>query len=121
MATQARIIGVHPVETEEPVHLIELLVEGDVQEFEIGEVTQDDPEHPKANWQVAYDERILEESKKKVRYAFFFHYLDLQRPLLTSAGQLPIPKPTATPAHLQSIVYETPCMHSVVLGQFRSN
>src|SRR6516225_774234 len=86
MATTLKIIGVHPVEAEEPVHLIELLVEGDVGEFDIGEVTQEIKGKPKSEWQVAYDERLIEEWEEKTRYAFFFHYLDLKKPLLTSSG-----------------------------------
>jgi hypothetical protein len=39
MAAEAKIIGVHPIEADEPVHLIELLVEGDADAFDIGEVT----------------------------------------------------------------------------------
>jgi hypothetical protein len=108
MATQAKVVGVHPVEGDQPVHLIELLVEGDVDDFDIGEVTQEAPGQPKMNWQAAYDERLLEESDGKVRYAFFFHYLDLNRPLLSRSASLPLPPPTEAPAHLQDIVYERP-------------
>lgn len=108
MATQAKIIGVHPVEAQEPVHLIELLIEGDVSDFDIGEVTQEVAGQPKSNWQVPYDERVLEEGKQKARYAFFFHYLDFKKPLLTPVGSLPLPKPTKAPPHLQGIEYEPP-------------
>jgi hypothetical protein len=108
MALQAKIVGVHQVEADEPVHLIELLIEGDVEDFDIGEVTQEVAGQPKMNWQAPYDDRLLEESEGMVRYAFFFHYLDLEKPLLTSAGSVPLPKPTKAPAHLQEIVYESP-------------
>jgi hypothetical protein len=108
MATQATIIGVHPVESDEPVHLIELLVEGDVDDFDIGEVTQKVAGQSRMNWQSPYDDRLLEESEEKARYAFFFYYLDLKKPLLTSSDSLPLPKPTKAPAHLQDIKYESP-------------
>ena len=108
MSTQARIIGVHPVEADEPVHLIELLVEGDVADFEIGEVTQEIANEPRSDWQVPYDERVLEESKQRARYAFFFHYLDFKKPLLTPVGSLPLQKPTDVPEHLRDIGYESP-------------
>ena len=88
--------------------MIELLVEGDVEDFDIGEVTQEVAEQPKMNWQVPYDDRLLEESEGKARYAFFFHYLDLKKPLLTSAGSLRLPKVTKVPEHLQVIEYESP-------------
>ena len=108
MATQAKILGVHPVEADEPVHLVELLVEGNVDDFDIGEVTQEVSGQPKSNWQAPYDERVLEESKGKIRYAFFFHYIDLEKPLITPAGSLQLPKSTSLPAHLQDIEYESP-------------
>ena len=76
MPTKAKIIGVHPVEADEPVHLIDLLVEAVTDDFRIGEVTQEVAGQPKSNWQVTYDERVLEATDGKIRYAFFFHYLD---------------------------------------------
>ena len=108
MATQAKILGVHPVEADEPVHLIELLLEGDVEDFDIGEVTQEVAGQSKMNWQAPYDDRILEESESMARYAFFFHYLDLKKPLRTSTGSLPMPQPSKAPAHLQDMEYESP-------------
>jgi hypothetical protein len=108
MPTQVRIIGIHPIEADEPVHLIELLVEGDVEDFDIGELTQEMAGQPKMNWQAPYDDRLLEASEEKARYAFFFHYLDPKRPLLTSHGSLPLPKPTTVPEHLRDIEYEPP-------------
>lgn len=108
MPTKAKIIGIHPVEADEPVHLIDLLVEGNTDDFDIGEVTQEVAGQPKSNWQAPYDERVLEESDGKIRYAFFFHYLELEKPLITPAGSLPVPKPTSKPAHLKDIEYESP-------------
>lgn len=108
MATQAKIIGVHAVEAVEPVHLIELLVEGDTDDFDIGDVTQEVSGQPKSNWQAPYDERVLEESNQKTRYAFFFHYLDFEKPLLTPTGSLSVPKATKTPAHLKDLEYQSP-------------
>ena len=108
MPTKAMIIGVHSVEANEPVYLIDLLVEGNTDDFDIGEVTQEVAGQPKSNWQATYDERVLEESGGKIRYAFFFHYLDFKKPLITPAGSLPLPKPTSKPANLKDIEYESP-------------
>ena len=108
MAGRVRILGVHPVEADEPVHLIELVVEGNVQDFDIGEVTQEVAGEPRDNWQVPYDERLLEETDGKVRYAFFFHYLDLDQPLVTPIGDARLPKPTDVPQHLEGIEYDAP-------------
>src|SRR5437868_9865811 len=87
MATKARIVGVYPVEADEPVHLIELLVEGDLEDFDMDKVTQEVAGQPMRNWQAPYNERLLEESEGKARHAFFFHFLDLNNPLLTSAAR----------------------------------
>ena len=77
-------------------------------DFDFGEVTQEVDGQPKMNWQVSYDERVIEESEGNARYAFFFHYLDLKKPLLTSSGSITLPEPTKAPAHLKSFVYESP-------------
>ena len=49
MATQPKIIGVHAIEADEPVHLIELVVEGDADAFDIGEITQEVAGQPREN------------------------------------------------------------------------
>jgi hypothetical protein len=58
--------------------------------------------------QVPYDEQVISESDGKARVAFFFHYLDLSKPLLTPAGTLALPPPKKIPARLKDIVYEAP-------------
>jgi len=69
-------------------------------------VTQPAEGQPRANWQVPYDERRLQ--KEEGRWAFFFHYLDLKRPLQTQLGDRALPQPTPTPPHLVSVLYEVP-------------
>jgi hypothetical protein len=105
---RVRIVGVHPVPAEVPVHLIELEVEGPIDEFDFGRVTQELPAQPPANWQVAYDEHELSREGKHARFAFFFHYLDLGRPLLTPFGPASVPGESALPRHLQAVEYEQP-------------
>jgi hypothetical protein len=105
---KAKIAGVYPVAAAEPVHLIELVLQGDVEDFDFGEVTQELPDTPKMNWQVAYDDQMIDEGEGKARYVFFFHYLDLEKPLLTPMGSLPIPKPKKIPLRLKDILYEPP-------------
>jgi hypothetical protein len=56
------VVGVYPVpEASEPVHLIELLVL-DSPGFDPAKFVQPDLDEPEENWQVAYDERALNES-----------------------------------------------------------
>lgn len=104
MENQVRVIGIHPVPADEPVHLVELAVEGDADDFDFGEITQEVPGQPRSNWQAVYDERDV----GKNRFAFFFHYLDTTRPLLSPAGPLDLPPESPIPAHLQGIEYEQP-------------
>jgi hypothetical protein len=106
---RVKITGVYPIQAEEPVHLIEVSIEGgDVDGFDFGEVPQEIPDRPKLNWQVPYDERVISESDGKARVLFFFHYLDLNKPLLTPAGALALPRPKKIPPRLKDIVYEAP-------------
>jgi hypothetical protein len=45
---------------------------------------------------------------RDIRVAFFFHYLDRHRPLLTPGGPIPLPEPVARPERLSVITYEPP-------------
>lgn len=101
-----KIIGVHPVVAPQPCHLIELEIGELLSLFDWKAVTQEDPAQPRANWQVAYDETPL--NNEGTRWAFFFHYLDFSRPLLTPAGPLEIPAPSLLPEHLRHLQYIEP-------------
>jgi hypothetical protein len=98
------IRGVHPVAANEPCHLLE--AELDAGDFDWGSVTQAIPGEPESNWQVPWDERPLDDEKR--RWAFFFHYLDFNKPLSTPDGDVPLPPPTPIPQHLANIDYESP-------------
>jgi hypothetical protein len=100
------IRGVHPVEeATDPCHLIEAEL-SDGENFDWGKVTQEDATQPRDNWQVPYDEQPLDEDER--RWAFFFHYLDLSKPLMTPSGPIQLPSPTPMPAHLKNIEYMEP-------------
>jgi hypothetical protein len=101
-----KVIGIHAIEADEPVHLIEIEVDSSAP-FDVDEVTQKVPGQPRNNWQVPYDERELE-SDGAQRFAFFFHYLDLESPLETPFGPVTLPAPTPFPDHLADIIYEKP-------------
>lgn len=108
MANQARIVGIHPIAADEPVHLVELEIVGSADDFDFGEVTQELPDQPRSNWQVPYDEREIASEPGRVWSAFFFHYLDTSKPLLSPAGPLELPTETPVPEHLQDVEYEQP-------------
>jgi len=108
MATRVEVLGVHPVAAAEPVHLIEMVIEGNAVELDFGQVTQEDVTQPRENWQVAYEEQVLDEANDSVRFACFFHYLSFEKPLLTPLGIVQLPQPTPMPTHLQHIHYDPP-------------
>jgi hypothetical protein len=101
-----RVLGVHPIAAREPVHLIEIEVQG-ADDFDFGQVTEGMPDQPKENWQVAYDEREIASEGAK-RFAFFFHHLDFGAQLETPFGPVSLPAATPIPSHLNTITYEEP-------------
>jgi hypothetical protein len=105
MSDQFRILGVHPIDADEPVCLIEVEIEKP-DGFDFGQITQFD-DGRRETWQVAYDELELPAFDGK-RFAFFFHYLKSDYPLLTPFGPIAIPELTPLPDHLQAIRYEAP-------------
>jgi len=108
MANKSTVGGVHRVPGHERVFLIEIEVAGDVAAFDFGDVTQELPDEPRPNWQVAYDEKELGRQGGIVRFAFFFHYLDPKKPLLTSFGAIVLPAESPIPQHLRDLKYEGP-------------
>jgi len=116
------IVGVYSVpEARQPCHLIEIIVRATDGKLDFGEVTQEAPDDPRDNWQVPWGEQILNSEgtsgqpvpfpepvalRGEVRAAFFFHFLDHDRPLLTPSGAVELPGPTARPARLDFIEYE---------------
>jgi hypothetical protein len=118
------VVGVHPIPAAEPVHLIEILVTGCDAPFDVGVITQVVAGAPRENWQVPWDEHFLDASGSSVlnaghpaalpnvpdfRVAFFFHHLDLDRPLETPSGPLTLAVQSERPRRLELLRYESPC------------
>jgi hypothetical protein len=100
-----KIVGLHPIEAPEPCHLIVIDLESnDIPDW--GTITQAVANEPQNNWQVPYEEEPI--SDKPGHWAFFFHYLDLNQPLLTPSGPLDLPRTTSLPGNLESKKYEEP-------------
>ena len=108
MGNTATIVGIHEIDAEEPVHLIEIELTGDVAAFDFRDITQPVKGQRRDNWQAAYDERQIDSPTSNPRFAFFFHYLDLSLPLSTSFGDLAIPPVTPLSERLVNIEYEPP-------------
>ena len=108
MPNSIRIIGVHLVPSRTACHLVEIELTAPFAEFDFGLVTQEIPGQPRANWQVAYDERRIAVHGDACRWVFFFHDLTFDRPLLTPLGPIALPPPTPVPSHLKAIEYLEP-------------
>ncbi len=119
-----KVVGVHPVATPALCHLMELTIGNVEGNLDLGEVTQETGRQPRENWQVPWDEVWLDQEGRApvdaerpdrqpegtdLRVAFFFHYLDFSRPLLTPAGPIDLPPETAVPERLRFRRYEPPC------------
>lgn len=125
MPNPIEIVGVYPIEADQPVHLIELIVRDCRGPIDMMDITQAIPRQSRDNWQVPYEERILDPAGQviaaspydaewnrpdtwqgDVRLAFFFHDLELEQPLQTPFGAVPLPAPTALPSRLSVMAYE---------------
>jgi hypothetical protein len=119
------VLGIYPVEAPEPCHIIELMIREHIGVLDVGAFTQESPDQPPSNWQVPWDERILNADGTKdvlgqfpaqikadgtpLRLVFFFHYLDFHRPLMTPTGKLALEPPVEKPDRLAFLEYESPC------------
>ena len=72
--SMVRVLGVHPIAAQEPVHLVEIEVIGVASEVDWGSFTQPMPGSSRDDWQAPYDERPV--PAHPGRWCFFFHYLD---------------------------------------------
>ena len=101
--------GVHPIEASEPVHLVDVAIAGEFDEVDWASITQPDPACEPDNWQVPYDEQELPRlADGRARGVFFFHYLDLMKPLQVGSTLLTMPAPTPVPSDLAAVNYEEP-------------
>ncbi len=113
------VLGVYAVPHHSEVHLIEALVNAAPGEFDLADFTQEDPSLAQDDWQVAYDERYLNAEGDQVlggtfeepeiqdlptRIAFFFHYIDFEKPLLTPFGPVTLPAAAEMPHRLASLM-----------------
>jgi hypothetical protein len=105
------------------VALVEVLIEEPDDTFDMGGFTQPDPSVPQDNWQVAWDEvflsadgehvlakdwRVLPKATR-VRAAFYIHFWNSDRGLMSCYGALTCPVPQAMPERLWRLApYEPP-------------
>jgi hypothetical protein len=98
--------------------LIEVLVRNRDRLFNVGDFSQPGDGVPRENWQVAWAETYLSQDGKVlsverwsdppntdiIRIAFFIHYWNPAKPLLTSYGEVTCPTVMRMPERLQVLV-----------------
>jgi hypothetical protein len=100
------IRGVYEIDAPEPCFLLEIEFDEPPQDFDWGGITQELAGQPRDNWQVPRNERPL--NKDETRWIFFFHYLDLAKPLLTPHGPKILPPISPLPNRLSHTEYDPP-------------
>jgi hypothetical protein len=118
-----KIIGVYPIRADEPCHLIEVTIHRSGFDLDIGSFTQEIPGEAEDYWQVPYDEHFLNSEGTMIlnpgypdeipeaddlRVVFYFHYLDLKRPIKTPIGDMSLPEVTKKPDRLSILEYDPP-------------
>lgn len=117
------LIGIYIITETPDAHLVELIFDCPPDKVEIEQITQEIEGEPKDNWQSPWNGKYLDdkgeriigdgfsipERETKTRLIFFFHYLDISRPLLTQEGELKLISPNPLPDRLKGkLVYELP-------------
>ncbi len=117
MAGTIAMVGVYPVDTVEPIHLVEVLVTDAFDDVDWASFTQEDPDlitdvdgtEDAGNESAPHSPQPVETLPDgRTRVVFFFHALDLNRPLLSPFGPLQLPAATNRPARLAAIGYGPP-------------
>lgn len=114
----SELVGIYKIEGADSVNLIELLFEEEINDFNPGEITQEIRNQDKLNWQTAYDVKYLNLSGTKLigddfnkpkellsfRVVFFFHYLDISKPMISQYGQINLTKVKELPERLERLI-----------------
>ncbi len=91
-APPVTVVGVYPVEANQPVWLIEVELTTSFDSIDWGSITQPDANVDRSNWQTVYDEQVIEHGDSgKLRAVFFFHYLAVRCSFPVSLRRLAIP------------------------------
>jgi hypothetical protein len=88
------------------LRLVEIKVHPADAQIDWSSISQPVPGVKPADWQVPYDEELLDPGHG--RWAFFLHFVEDDRPLLTPLGERGMPAITPTPLHLAHKKYFPP-------------
>jgi hypothetical protein len=119
---KVELVGIYNVETFKEVKLIELIIKGDINDFDPGLITQEIREKDRLDWQTAYDEKYLDlngteiigddlnkpKDYNKFRVAFLFDYLQINKPLISQYGLIKLTRAINVPDRLKELInYES--------------
>jgi hypothetical protein len=120
----AEIVGLYPVEQDDSCYLIEVVLRDATGPPDFCDFTQPLEGVDRAEWQVPYDEKLLDAAGETViadlfstqpsywpaiaRVAFYFHDLRLSEPMQSPFGDLVLPAPSERPSRLSALNYERP-------------
>ena len=114
-----QLIGVYPVQEEDDVYLIELLIKETPINIDISSFVQQNPALPKSEWQVPYDEHYLNYDGTKIigdyfnvktllekycRVAFYMYIEDFKLPLSTPFGDISLLPIKEMPERLSTLL-----------------
>lgn len=117
------MIGLYPVEDEEDVYLIELIINDAPSNVDASMIVQKDPRFDEDDWQAAYDEHYLNSDGTKIigdfinqktlntpntRMVFYMYLESFDIPLSTQYGELEFIDPTELPSRLEKILSYEP-------------
>jgi len=124
MTTDINLIGVYKVIGQPNVHLVELYINAKHTDFDVGDFTQQQEGVDRLNWQAPWDEKYLNNEGTEIisssfnlpkeltdttRLVFFLHFVNFDKPLMTSFGCVDLMQPEPMPTRLSSIIkYEQP-------------
>jgi len=114
----SNIVGVYSVLDNTDVKLIEIIIEEQIDDFDPSSLTQQGKSKDKLDWQTAYNEKYLNLEGieiigddfnlpiglTKFRLVFFFHFLDLNKPLISQYGLIKLVEESELPERLKNII-----------------
>jgi len=118
-----KLNGVYKIENIENIHIVELEAQAEINDLEVSQITQVVSGEERLNWQSPYDEKFVNSTNELIgdwkdipssikpgeKIIFFFHELDLEKPIKTQYGNLDISGTTETPEWITKLMkYEEP-------------
>lgn len=114
----SQLIGIYKIDGVDCANLVEIIFEEEICDFDCGEITQEIRNQDKLDWQTAYDEKYLNPDGTKIigddfdqpkelvsfRIVFFFHYLDISKPLISQYGLINLTEIKELPERLKKLI-----------------